>query len=95
MCHSGTLRSEMQRNGGKDQTETRTMRVWKTLMMKNLRGCLVGLEIDSFSLFFKVSCEKPDQSFVSSDAYEGDSFFTEFTDDDLDFAGYVQYCLHC
>uniref|UniRef100_A0A8C1TKC0 CCAAT/enhancer-binding protein zeta n=1 Tax=Cyprinus carpio TaxID=7962 RepID=A0A8C1TKC0_CYPCA len=28
------------------------------------------------------------------DAFEGDSFFTEFKDDDLDFAGYVQYGLH-
>ncbi|XDV41644.1 hypothetical protein PO909_010465 [Leuciscus waleckii] len=28
------------------------------------------------------------------DAFEGDSFFTEFKDDDLDFARYVQCCLH-
>lgn len=40
----------MQRNGGKEQTETRTMRVWKTLMMMNLRGCLVGPEIDTVFL---------------------------------------------
>lgn len=40
----------MQRNGGKEQTETRTMRAWKTLMMMNLRGCLVGPEIDTVFL---------------------------------------------
>lgn len=51
MCHSGTLRSEMQRHGGKDQKETRTTRVWKTLMMMNLSGCLVGPEIDTVFLY--------------------------------------------
>lgn len=35
----------------------------------------------------------PDLSFVSSDAYEGDSFYTDLVDDDLDFAGYVE-CFH-
>lgn len=45
MCHSGTLRSEMQRNSGKGQTEMKTMRVWRTLTMMNLIGFLVGLEI--------------------------------------------------
>lgn len=45
MCHSGTLRSAMQRNGGKGQTERKTMRVWRTLTMMNLIGFLVGPEI--------------------------------------------------
>lgn len=45
MCHSGTLKSAMQRNGGKGQTERKTMRVWRTLTMMNLIGLLVGPEI--------------------------------------------------